>query len=145
MTAEGLAWKPSWRATLRQWIISIGWCRRSRSTIPACTRATGASPRRLLTISLVVSVMLVAVALLRGMGVAWAEYLLFAGCILTPVIGAVLIRPPASIGLGFVATNLGGIVVVTAWAWLSGGILSMALPAFWPTSPCSAPSATSAS
>lgn len=85
--------------------------------------------KALLTISLVVSVMLVAVALLRG-HLAWAEYVLFAGCILTPVLGALLIRATSSITLGLVATNLGGIVVVTAWAWLSGGILSIALPAF---------------
>jgi signal transduction histidine kinase len=85
--------------------------------------------KALLTISLVVSVMMVAVALLRG-HLAWAEYVLFAGCILTPVLGALLIRATSSITLGLVATNLGGIVVVTAWAWLSGGILSIALPAF---------------
>jgi signal transduction histidine kinase len=41
-----------------------------------------------------------------------------------------LIRATSSITVGLVATNLGGIVVVTAWAWLSGGILSIALPAF---------------
>lgn len=85
--------------------------------------------KALLTISLVVTVMLLAVALLRGR-LAWVEYLLFAGCILTPVGGALLIRATSSITVGLVATNLGGIVVVTAWAWLSGGILSIALPAF---------------
>lgn len=85
--------------------------------------------KALLTISLVVSVMLVAVALLRGR-LSLAEYLLFAGCILTPVMGALLIRATAGITLGLLATNLGGIIVVTAWAWLSGGILSIALPAF---------------
>ncbi len=85
--------------------------------------------KALLTISLVVTVMLLAVALLRGR-LVWVEYLLFAGCILTPVAGALLIRATSSITLGLVATNLGGIVVVTAWAWLSGGILSIALPAF---------------
>jgi hypothetical protein len=85
--------------------------------------------KALLTISLVVTLMLLAVALLRGR-LSPAEYTLFAVCIVTPVLGALLIRATASITLGLVATNLGGILIVTVWAFLSGGILSIALPAF---------------
>ena len=85
--------------------------------------------KALLTISLVVTLMLLAVALLRGR-LSPAEYTLFAVCIVTPVLGALLIRATASITLGLVATNLGGILIVTVWAFLSGGILSIAVPAF---------------
>lgn len=85
--------------------------------------------KALLTISLVVTLMLLAVALLRGR-LSLAEYTLFAVCIVTPVLGALLIRATASITLGLVATNLGGILIVTVWAFLSGGILSIAVPAF---------------
>lgn len=85
--------------------------------------------KALLTISLVVSLMLLAIALLRGR-VSLAEYGLFAACILTPVMGALAIRATASITLGLVATNLGGILIVTLWAFQTGGILSIALPAF---------------
>jgi signal transduction histidine kinase len=92
------------------------------------TRHRGVT-KALLTISLVVTVMLLAIGLLRGR-LSPAEYALFAACILTPVLGALLIRASASIGLGLLATNLGGILIVTVWAFLSGGILSIALPAF---------------
>ncbi len=85
--------------------------------------------KALLTISLVVTLMLLAIGLLRGR-LSLAEYVLFAACITTPVFGALLIRSTASISLGLVATNLGGILIVTLWAFLSGGILSIALPAF---------------
>ena len=85
--------------------------------------------KALLTISLVVTLMLLAIALLRGR-LSAAEYALFAACISTPVLGALLIRVTESITLGLVATNLGGILIVTVWAFLSGGILSIALPAF---------------
>lgn len=85
--------------------------------------------KALLTISLVVTIMLAAIAILRGR-LSAAEYALFAACILTPVLGALLIRATASITLGLVATNLGGILIVTVWAYFSGGILSIALPAY---------------
>lgn len=85
--------------------------------------------KALLTISLVVTLMLLAIALLRG-HLSLAEYTLFGVCIVTPVLGALLIRATASITLGLVATNLGGILIVAVWAFLSGGILSIALPAF---------------
>lgn len=85
--------------------------------------------KALLTISLVVTVMLAAIALLRGR-LSPAEYALFAACISTPVLGALLIRATASITLGLLATNLGGILIVTVWAFQTGGILSIALPAF---------------
>jgi signal transduction histidine kinase len=128
MSAEVLAWKP--RARYSKPMDYLDWFVPPESLDDSrmYTRHRGIA-KALLTISLVVSVMMVAVALLRG-HLAWAEYVLFAGCILTPVLGALLIRATSSITLGLVATNLGGIVVVTAWAWLSGGILSIALPAF---------------
>ena len=92
------------------------------------TRHRGVT-KALLTISLVVTLMLVAIGVLRGR-LSLAEYALFAACISTPILGALLIRATASITLGLVATNLGGILIVTVWAFLSGGILSMALPAY---------------
>lgn len=99
--------------------------------------------KALLTISLVVSIMLLAVAFVRGgMGVAFI--LFFLACIVTPLIGAVLIRLTGNIGLGLVVANVGGLAIVTAWAFMSGGILSVALPAYRATSRCSAPSAMSA-
>lgn len=85
--------------------------------------------KALLTISMVVTVMLAAIAILRG-HLSPAEYALFAACIATPVLGALLIRATASITLGLLATNLGGILIVTVWAFQTGGILSIALPAF---------------
>jgi signal transduction histidine kinase len=85
--------------------------------------------KSLLTISLVVLVMWIGIALVRGR-LVWQEHLLFLGCIGMPMLGALLIRATANISLGLLVTNLGGIVIVTAWAWLSGGVLSIALPAF---------------
>lgn len=92
------------------------------------TRHRGVA-KALLIISLVVTLMLVVIALLRG-HLSLAEYGLFAACIAMPILGAVMIRTSGSITLGLVATNLGGIVIVTVWAYLTGGILSIALPAF---------------
>ncbi|MBI5109879.1 MAG: hypothetical protein HZA62_14170 [Rhodocyclales bacterium] len=85
--------------------------------------------KALLTISLVVTLMLLAIAVLRGR-LSSVEYALFAACISTPVLGALLIRATTNITLGLLATNLGGILIVTVWAFLSGGIQSIALPAF---------------
>jgi len=92
------------------------------------TRHRGVA-KALLIISLVVTLMLLAIALLRG-HLSPAEYGLFAACIGMPMLGAVMIRASGSITLGLVATNLGGILIVTVWAFLTGGILSIALPAF---------------
>ena len=85
--------------------------------------------KALLTISLVVSIMLLAVAFVRG-GMSVAFILFFLACIVTPLIGAVLIRLTGNIGLGLVVANVGGLAIVTAWAFMSGGILSVALPAY---------------
>ncbi len=92
------------------------------------TRHRGVA-KALLTISLVVSIMLLAVALVRGeMGGTFI--LFFLACIVMPLAGAVLIRFSGNIGLGLVVANFGGLAIVTAWAFMSGGILSVALPAY---------------
>lgn len=85
--------------------------------------------KSLLTISLVVSLMYLGVAFVRG-AMPLAEHLMFAAGILTPVLGALLIRATGDIGLGLVVTNIGGILVIAVWAFLTGGITSIALPGF---------------
>ncbi len=85
--------------------------------------------KSLLTISLVVSLMLLGLIVVREAMPA-AEYALFAAGIITPVLGALLIRATGDISLGMVLTNIGGIVIIGVWAFLSGGINSIALPGF---------------
>lgn len=85
--------------------------------------------KSLLTISLVVSAMLVTLVVFGG-HLSGAEYALFAAGIVTPLLGALLIRATANIGLGLVVTNSGGILIVAVWAYLSGGMASFALPVF---------------
>jgi signal transduction histidine kinase len=85
--------------------------------------------KSLLTISAVVSLMLVGIVMARGHLPA-VEYALFAAGILTPVLGAVLIRATADITLGLVVANMGGIIIIAVWAFLTGGIISIALPGF---------------
>lgn len=92
------------------------------------TRHRGVA-KALLTISLVVSIMLLVVALVRGQ-MGGTFILFFLACILMPLAGAVLIRLSGNIGLGLVVANVGGLAIVTAWAFMSGGILSVALPAY---------------
>ncbi|MDK9703875.1 MAG: HAMP domain-containing histidine kinase [Sulfuritalea sp.] len=85
--------------------------------------------KSLLTISLVVSLMLVGVVMARGHLPA-IEYVLFVAGIVTPVVGALLIRATGDISLGLVVANMGGIVIIAAWAFMTGGIISIALPGF---------------
>jgi signal transduction histidine kinase len=85
--------------------------------------------KSMLTISLVVSLMLLGVVLVRGHLPA-VEYALFAAGILFPVIGALLIRFTADITLGLVVANFGGVLIIGVWAFLTGGINSIALPGF---------------
>ena len=85
--------------------------------------------KSLLTISVVVSLMLVGIVMARGHLPA-VEFALFAAGILTPVLGAVLIRATADITLGLVVANMGGIIIIAVWAFLTGGIISIALPGF---------------
>ncbi len=85
--------------------------------------------KSLLTISLVVSLMLLGVVVVRGHLPA-VEYALFAAGILTPVLGAILIRATGDITLGLVVANFGGVLIIGVWAFLTGGIISIALPGF---------------
>src|SRR5487761_2271678 len=85
--------------------------------------------KSLLAISLVASLMLFSFLLVRG-NLASAEYALFAACICTPVLGALLIRATVDITVGLVATNIGGILIVAVWAFFAGGITSVVSPAF---------------
>ena len=85
--------------------------------------------KSLLAISLVVSVICFGFYLVRGNLYA-AEYALFAVAISTPTLGALLIRATGDITLGLVTTNIGGIVIVAAWAFMTGGVRSVALPLF---------------
>ncbi|MCK9380075.1 MAG: HAMP domain-containing histidine kinase [Sulfuritalea sp.] len=85
--------------------------------------------KSLLTISLVVSLMLLGVVIVRGHLPA-VEYALFAAGIFTPVLGALLIRATADITLGLVVANFGGVLIIGVWAFLTGGINSIALPGF---------------
>ncbi|MDZ4255024.1 MAG: HAMP domain-containing sensor histidine kinase [Sulfuritalea sp.] len=85
--------------------------------------------KSLLTISLVVSLMYLGVAFVHDT-MPFAEHVMFAAGILTPVLGAWLIRATGDISLGLVVTNIGGILVIAVWAFLTGGITSIALPGF---------------
>ncbi|MDD5177239.1 MAG: HAMP domain-containing sensor histidine kinase [Sterolibacterium sp.] len=85
--------------------------------------------KSLLTISLVTLLVFFGYLLARGKLPA-ADYALFAAAIGTPTLGALLIRATGDITLGLVTTNIGGILIVAVWAFLTGGIDSMALPAF---------------
>lgn len=85
--------------------------------------------KALLTISLVATLMLIGILLVSGR-LPPAQYALFAAGIVTPILGAVLIRVTADITLGLILTNIGGIVIVGIWAFITGGINSIALPGF---------------
>jgi signal transduction histidine kinase len=85
--------------------------------------------KSLLAISLVVSVICLGYVFVRGNLLA-AEYALFVVAICTPTLGALLIRATGDITLGLVTTNIGGIVIVAVWAFLTGGVRSVALPVF---------------
>lgn len=85
--------------------------------------------KSLLTISLVATVMLLGIRLVSG-HLPPAHLILFVAAIGTPILGAALIRVTADIMLGLVVTNIGGIVIVGVWAFITGGINSIALPGF---------------
>ena len=53
---------------------------------------------------------------------------LFGAAIAVPLLGAVLMRLTANIALSLLLTNMGGVLLVTVWSYLSGGILSPAAP-----------------
>ena len=85
--------------------------------------------KSLLAISLVTSLICFGYVFVRGNLFA-AEYALFAVAICTPTLGALLIRATGDITLGLVTTNIGGILIVAVWAFLTGGVRSVALPVF---------------
>ncbi len=59
-----------------------------------------------------------------------AERALFMAAVVTPALGAWLIRETSDITLGLVATNIAGIGILAIWAFVTGGILSVVLPVF---------------
>ncbi|MBE0622987.1 MAG: hypothetical protein IH605_20555 [Burkholderiales bacterium] len=85
--------------------------------------------KSLLAISLVTSLSLFGYLAVRGNPVP-AEYALFAAAICMPILGALLIRATGDITLGLVTTNIGGILIVAAWAFMTGGVRSVAIPLF---------------
>ena len=85
--------------------------------------------KSLLAISLVTTLMFFGDLFIRGR-LPYTEYALFAVAIATPTMGALLIRMTGDITLGLVMTNIGGILIVAVWAFLTGGITSFALPVF---------------
>lgn len=93
-----------------------------------CTLHKGIA-KSLLAISLVASLMLLGDLFVRG-DLPSVEYALFAAGIATPVFGALLIRATGDISLGLVTTNIGGILIVAVWSFLTGGFSSVALPVF---------------
>lgn len=85
--------------------------------------------KSLLAISLVTSLALCGAFLAQDHFPA-VELALFAAAILTPIFGALLTRATGDITLGLLVTNIGGILIVSIWAFLTGGINSIALPIF---------------
>ncbi len=85
--------------------------------------------KSLLAISLVTSLSLFGYLAVRG-NLVPAEYALFAAAICMPILGALLIRATGDITLGLVTTNIGGILIVATWAFLTGGVRSVVLPLF---------------
>ncbi|MBL8384733.1 MAG: hypothetical protein JNM90_16745 [Burkholderiales bacterium] len=102
--------------------------------VPAAVRADPVRRDRhrgiaksLLAISATVALLLLVYLPVRHAPSA-AEFLLFAAGIVIPVAGALLIRLTGRIVHGLVLTNLAGVLLVASWAYLTGGILSVALP-----------------
>ena len=85
--------------------------------------------KSLLAISLFAALMLAGFIAARG-ALAGPEYAAFAGAIAIPALGALFIRLTGRIGAGLVATNVGGVLLVTFWALITGGMASAALPIF---------------
>jgi signal transduction histidine kinase len=104
--------------------------------VPPAARADPARASRyrgiaksLLTISVTMAIVLQGYLLVRS-SPTLAELALFAACIVAPVLGALVVRASGRIVHGLVLTNLAGILLVGLWAYLTGGILSVALPWF---------------
>ena len=83
--------------------------------------------KSLLSISLTVLGLLAAYLTVRNRPTT-AEMALFAAGIVIPVLGTLLIRVTGRILHGLVLTNLAGILLVSLWAYLTGGILSAVVP-----------------
>ena len=83
--------------------------------------------RSLLTISVVVSLLLLVFLLVRSRPSS-IELALFAAAAVTPALAAVAIRfSPSPLGV-LLLTNIAGIAYVGIWAYVTGGVLSVALP-----------------
>ncbi len=83
--------------------------------------------KSLLAISLTVALLLLFFLLVRRNPTA-AELALFAAAIVIPTAGALLIRATGRITYGLILTNFAGALLVGFWAFLTGGILSPAVP-----------------
>ena len=109
---------------LFDWFVPL----RARGDARARLRYRGIA-KSLLAISLFAALMLAGFVAARG-ALAALEYAAFAGAIAIPALGALYIRHTGKIGAGLVATNVGGVLLVTFWALITGGIQSAALPIF---------------
>ena len=85
--------------------------------------------KSLLAISATVAILLIGYLLVRN-APSVAELVLFAAAIVIPLCGALLIRGSGRIVHGLILTNLAGVLLVGVWAYLTGGILSVAIPWF---------------
>jgi len=85
--------------------------------------------KSLLAISLVTALVFIAFLFVHR-NLPATEFGLFAVSIITPALGALLIRGTGDITLGLVSTNIAGILIVAVWAFLSGGIVSVVSPIF---------------
>ena len=83
--------------------------------------------KSLLAISATVAVLFGCYLLVRS-APSTGELVLFAAAIVIPTCGALLIRSTGRIVHGLILTNLAGILLVGMWAYLTGGILSVAIP-----------------
>jgi signal transduction histidine kinase/ActR/RegA family two-component response regulator len=87
--------------------------------------------KSLLSISGVAAILFLAYLLVRPEATR-QEWLLFAASTLSPLAGALFVRLTGRIHLGLFLTNLAGIGIVAFWCWVTGGIVSVALPWFLP-------------
>lgn len=87
--------------------------------------------KSLLSISGVVAILFLAYLFLRPK-LTQEEAFLFIAAILSPMLGALVVRLTGRIELGLFLTNTAGIGIVAFWCWVTGGITSVALPWFLP-------------
>lgn len=87
--------------------------------------------KSLLSISGVVATLFLAYLFLRP-ELTQEEAFLFIAAILSPMLGALVVRLTGRIELGLFLTNTAGIGIVAFWCWVTGGITSVALPWFLP-------------